>query len=257
MKKIIAILFCCLLGACARQGLSPLPTAEADRDWAEMAKISELAKGPYRLQLSMRFGEEGDTRRVTALLWGNDQADLRLDVMAGVGATIAKIADTDTEFLAYLPREHKAYVHQGAGKPLLKVGVPVPFGLAELAALLNGRYTAVFGSEPVAALGNADGNSLYELQGPLAGTLVVGAQGQPLSWTQAKGGWKLDFGFADEKPGLPVSLKLNNLNGRKAIILVKEREAPAKPFSKAQLTLELPQGTARLPLSEFRTAGKG
>ena len=100
MKKIIV--FCCLalLCACARQPVletSPENRAVLEQRWQKFAAIGAVDKldkaEPYRLQLSLRFGTEGDTRRVTALFWGNSQRQLRLDVMAGVGTTVAKILE--------------------------------------------------------------------------------------------------------------------------------------------------------------------
>lgn len=257
MKKLFLLLVCVFLSACAKHSPS-LPTdVEAGKPWKEMTRLSNADQVPYRLQISMRFGDDGDTRRVTGLLWGNNQNILRLDVMAGVGATIAKIADAPTEFLAYLPRENRAYEHEGTNKPLLKVGVPVPFGLKELAALLNGHFTSVFGTQPE-SMQTLDGDEmLYKLGAPLEGSLTVDEQGQPLVWTQASGGWTLKFAYTEEHPGLPKSLRLNNLNGKKAIILVKERENPDAPFTHTQMSLELPKGTTILPLSEFKTGAKG
>ena len=90
MKKLV--IFCCLalLCACARQPVletSPENRAVLEQRWQKFAAVSSADKSePYRLQLSLRFGTEGDTRRVTALFWGNSERQLRLDVMAGVGA---------------------------------------------------------------------------------------------------------------------------------------------------------------------------
>ena len=77
MKKLV--IFCCLalLCACARQPVletSPENRAVLEQRWQKFAAVSSADKSePYRLQLSLRFGTEGDTRRVTALFWGNSQ----------------------------------------------------------------------------------------------------------------------------------------------------------------------------------------
>lgn len=253
MKKFILLLLAATLAACARAPLAPVSEGESARAWQEMQAASDSVKGPYRLQLSMRFGEEGDTRRVTGILWGNGDDALRLDVMAGVGATIAKIAEAGDDFLVYLPRENKAYFHQGANRPLLKVGVPVPFDLAQLADLLTGRFASVFGKEPAGGEALADGGAIYELEGALAGELRLNQRGYPVSWKQRSGGWQLDLGYDDEAPGLPDSLKLANINGKRAIVLVKEREATAAPFAPSQLELAIPAEVTPLPLEQFKT----
>ena len=136
MKKIIV--FCCLvlLCACARQPVlqtSPENRAVLEQRWQKFAALGAAEKSkPYRLQLSLRFGTEGDTRRVTALFWGNSQRQLRLDVMAGVGTTVAKILEDGQHFLVYSPSENKAYFYQGATKPLLQnvEGMYLSYGIA-------------------------------------------------------------------------------------------------------------------------------
>ena len=70
------------LTACAKQpSLEMTPEAQArlEERWQKFAaRGQDAAMAPYRLQMSLRFGTEGDTRRVTALFWGNSQRRLRL-----------------------------------------------------------------------------------------------------------------------------------------------------------------------------------
>ncbi len=251
MKKLFLLALAVMLCSCARPAPQPAKSPEAMHAWEKMQDYSRSQTQPYRLSLSMRFGEEGDTRRVTGLLWGNGEEAFRLDVMAGVGAMVAMISETGEKFVVYAPRENKAYFHNGDARPLLKIGVPAPFNLAQLAGLLTGRYAEVFGSEPASAR-LADGNSSYSLEGPLAGELEVAANGAPLAWRQQHGGWTLAAAYSEESPLLPKSLKLHNANGKMAIILVKEREIPKTAFDARQLSLTLPQGAPLLPLSQFK-----
>ena len=208
---------------------------------------------PYRMQMSLRFGTEGDTRRVTAIFWGNSARELRLDVMAGVGVTVAKILEDGQHFLVYSPRENKAYFHQGANKPLLRVGVPIPFNLEHLADLLNGRYAQTFGSEYGKAFLANNGTACYDLQGQLGGRLALDAQGLPVSWQeQPEGqGWRMDIVYGDEAIPLPHRLNLVHSNGKRAVVLVKEREKPAALFTRDQLALPIPTTAPLLPLSQY------
>ena len=138
MKKILCLIVLMFMAsACARQPSTVPPADSADRWQAFVARSGAVKEAPYLLNASLRFGTEGDTRRVTALLWGNDSRSLRMDVMAGIGAVVAKIWESGDEFLVYSPTENRAFFHQGSNKPLLRVGVPVPFALDELAALLS------------------------------------------------------------------------------------------------------------------------
>lgn len=248
MKKILlAALVCVALCACARTGQIPSETGNAAQIWQKML-AANAEDGPYRLQFSLRFGEEGNTRRVTGLLWGNDDSSLRMDIMAGVGAVLAMMADSPDRFLLYAPREHKAYEHNGPEKPLLKVGMPLPFNMAQLAALLNGHYAAVFGIKPESSE-ERDGNYLYQLDTPPGGQLALNADGCPESWKQTGDGWVLEIAYDDSK--LPRQLKLSSGN-RRAIIVVKERERPAQPFDNARMALEIPANTPVLPLSSYK-----
>lgn len=250
MKKAVIIFMAILLCACARQGVvtPPPESGQAEKRWEMLAQKDQPAR-PYRAQFSMRFGGEGDTRRVTGILWGNGEQNLRMDIMAGVGAVIAKIADNGDHFLLFAPRENKAYFHDGANKPLLKIGVPLPFDLGSLAALLNGHYNAVFGTEYNNASEGRDGNIDYALEGSPGGTLTLAPDGLPIAWSQDNGAWKMDIAYEGE---LPRSLKLAGKNGKKAIVLVKEREFPANPFTEGQMTLELPPSAQKLPLSKYK-----
>ena len=260
MKKLV--LLCCFLLACAcakqPSSLDSGPEAQArlESRWQKFTAVSEAApRAPYRLQMSLRFGAEGDTRRVTALFWGNSERRLRLDVMAGVGAVIAKILEDGQHFLVYSPSENKAYFYQGAAKPLLKVGVPVPFDLEHLAALLNGRYAAVFGDEHSAAAELPDGLARYELCGKPGGSVTLNAEGLPVAWREAPQGgkgWSMDIAYDDAVPPLPRRLTLTHSNGKRAILLVKEREKPAGAFTTEQMSLTLPEGAPLLPLSQYR-----
>lgn len=241
------------LGACARQPGAPTLPEEDSRAaaiWNSMRADSlEAGDTPYRIRLSMRFGQEGDTRRVTGILWGNDTKRLRLDVLAGVGATIGKISENGDSFLLYAPRDNKAYYHNGSNKPLLKVGVPLPFNLSQLAALLNGHYASVFGDSYSSAAMSGD-SAKFELAGGPRGILTLNGSGLPLAWKQ-KNGWDLNIAYEEGQPPLPESLKLATPDGKRAIVLVKERERP-QPFDSAQMDLVIPPGTKELPLSKYR-----
>ena len=213
----------------------------------------DAAPTPYRLHMSLRFGTEGDTRRVTALFWGNGRRQMRLDVMAGVGATVAKILEDGQHFLIYSPGENKAYFYQGAAKPLLQVGVPLPFGLENLADLLNGRYARAFGSEYLNASMGADGTASYALDGGRGGSLTLDARGLPTHWVEHPGGkgWRMELLYSEDGTPQVRRLNLEHSNGKRAVLLVKEREAPVS-FSEEQMSLSIPDSAPLLPLAQFK-----
>ncbi len=243
---VLLALILCLLQLCACAGRSvPVDPAQADALWQRHVEVSERAPAPFRDDMSLRFGTEGNTRRVTALLWGNGDHTLRLDVRAGVGATLAMVRQEDSHFLLYLPMEQKALFHEGPTSPLLKVGVPLPFDLFRLEALVHGRYNAVFGTRYTEARTDRQGTA-FELSEGLGGTLVLSDAGQPVSWKGQE--WTMSLGLDDE--GHVRRVDLVNSRGEKAIVLVRSSERPGA-FTAAQMDLVLPEGTAILALEDY------
>lgn len=253
MKKYLVSFLLAFVCACApKTALVPQEdTGNLEKIWNSMLETASNKEKPYRMQLSLRFGQEGDTRRVTAILWGNGDESMRLDVMAGVGVTIGKVMENGKRFLIYTPREGKAYFQDGAARPLLKIGVPLPFNLSQLGDLLNGNYVDVFGSKYINGSITADGMATYALDGPVAGTLLLNAEGRPESWMQPRG-WKMLITYEEPASTLPHSLKLSNPDGKMAILLVKERDNPSQPFTDKQMELLLPANTPLLPLSKYK-----
>ena len=251
MRKIhllAMVILSLLLCSCAGRTLQPADPAAAQNRWQAFTQQSNIKSAPFRDSLSMRFGKEGDTRRVTALIWGNGDKTLRLDVLAGVGAVVANIAQKDNHFFIYTPMQRKAYFHEGASSPLLKVGVPLPFDLFSLEALLNGRYTDVFGKEFVRAAQQGD-SIIYTLGAGSGGELTLGPDARPAVWKDEN--WKLLFTL--DGTGLLHRLDLSNNKGGKGIVIVKERDHTS-PFGENQMKIQIPEGTKLLPLERFQQA---
>lgn len=249
-----------LAGGCASKSpkgaVAPSEKASSTMDaYKAYCAATERGTGPFRLETSLRYNAGDDGHRVLALIWGNGGTPLRLDIMAGIGATVAKIRETEDTFLAYSPNEQKAYHHYGDGKALFSFGVPVPFSVSDLTAMLDGRFGSVFGLRTtgeatlVPEMGIA-----YTLEGRRpGGSLVISDAGLPVRWTDGTPeGWTLDVTFAEDDATttapLPRKLVFHHGKGYNAIILVKERVRLDTPFSPEQLGLELPEGTTVLPL---------
>jgi len=255
---LASVLF--LLNACAaRQKAEPLEAATAKNIWKDYlqyaAKSAEEHGKPSRVQASLRFGSSDDGRRVIVLLWENGGGPIRLDVRAGVGVSAAKILQTDSRFLVYSMQENRAYYHDGPQQSLLAYGLPLPFGLRDLAALLAGDYGAVFGLEPPQDPQSAQaGGMRFTLpkKGGPGGVLELDSQGLPRSWKAEKGGWRLAFTYDDDKAlPRPEQIEARHENGNYAILLVKERHRPDRPFTPEQLELKLPPGTPLLPMRQM------
>lgn len=260
LGQYLCLALCLLwLGACAKQ--IPLPSTSEDPAaaaalWQRFEAASASPARPFRVQMSLRYGPEGDSRRVVALLWGNDPRQLRLDVMAGVGVTVANIAEEGDHFLLYDPGQNKAYFHQGTQKPLLVMGVPVPLGIADLSDLLQGRYAAVFGNQYSVAHSSptAVGSMVYTLEHKrLHGQLFIDDRGLPVEWREdGAQGWRMRLAYSDDQPPLPRRIEIDQpgagSQNKKALILVKERAFPDKAFTPENLKLILPEDTPVQPL---------
>lgn len=298
------ILCCLALSACTagRQGPSvvapgPVSDEQAASVWAAYnayAAAREAEGGPYRIGVSMRIGQEGDTRRVTGVVWSNGEAPralqapsasgtsgasgtygaagaygadtafsgpVRLDVMAGFGTVVARLREAPGEFMAFSPRENKALTYTGRGRVRLNMGLPAPFGLRDLSALLRGRFHEVFGRAGNGrALGVREGNVAYALEGSeRAGTLELRPDGLPVRWREhGEQGWSMELDYAEDSAGgegvapLPRTLRLVDTQGRSAVVLVKNREKPAQRFTADQLALKLPAGVRIEPVREGR-----
>lgn len=262
---VLTALCVSLLTACGKQTplsdpalpLGEAATARATALWGDYTALSNPQARPFRVQMSLRYGPEGDSRRVVALLWGNTTKQLRLDVMAGVGVTVANISEQEQHFLLYDPGQQKAYFHQGSQKPLLVMGVPVPLGLGDLSALLQGQYSHVFGtSYSQAQLSSLKhGDMAYRLDdAKLKGVLTLNAQGRPVLWQEnGTKGWVMDIAYTEDSPPLPRRIEINHPNGKRAIILVKERDFPPQAFTDENLRLILPEDT---PVQALKSASK-
>lgn len=240
--------------------------------------------GPFRDDLSLRFGTEGNTRRVTALFWGNGARDLRLDVRAGVGATVAMVRQREEHFLIYAPMEGRAFFHEGAASPLLKMGVPLPLDLPRLEALVHNRFADVFGTvrdgtaravrtgDGVAfvlakgngAEGDAGGRSEAADSGEatgagrgMGGTLVLDGAGVPRSWSDAH--WTMVLGYDDA--GLVDRVDLTRRDAAvgdadMAVLLVKKRADNVARFDDAAMELEIPASATLDPLDRMTRRGR-
>ncbi len=247
-----------MLCACAKSlppVSTPPPSQDTDTVWQSYARSGAEPLSPFRTNMSLRYGEKGNTERVTGLLWGNTAKELRLDLTTGVGITVAKVWENDEQFLIYIPSEDIAYYHEGRQKPFFKVGVPIPLNTATLAYLLQGKYSTVFGTQYSSANTNTQNTHIqYTLtDNTMAGTLELTPLGLPIRWTEAqKNGWQLDFTYQDNTT-LPHKLTMTHIGTKKqAIVFVKSQNNLNTPFTQEQMQLILPHGTQLLPLETLR-----
>jgi outer membrane biogenesis lipoprotein LolB len=259
LYALTALLLCCaavyLSGCTAVRMPGPADPAEAARRWQRFLAQSSVRQqnaGPFSLTASLRYRNQDSGHRVTMRMWGNGPAPLRLDVEAGVGALIAQIREEKGLFVAYSPREATALVHEGDGSPALALGIPVPFTIQDMAALLQGRFGKFFAAGYDRTEVVADGTIAYSLpsQAGGAGTLLLDALARPVRWTGASG-WHVAFSRYENTPdALPERIDMIISDTRQATIFVKSRQKHAAAYTPAELALTLPPDTHIRPVRQ-------
>ena len=231
--------------------------------FATLAATAEVMSGPFRISANLRYTDpNGESGRVSALLWGNGSSDtpypLRLDLTAGVGTVISKIREDSTSLLAYTPSENTAYIQEGARRNLASLGVPVPMTLGELTLLLSGRAGQLFlpaGAQAIALPPyhglTAESVSFALPSAQLPGILELSSLGIPVSWKEAREkGWVMVMEPSEANPLQPRRLKISHPSGYSAIIVVNDISRVSPPYNAAQMTLVLPPGTKQEALQD-------
>lgn len=250
MKQLLLIILLFSLAACARPPQTEPPT-DAGMAWERMQQLSEDASNkPFRIQFSLRFGPEGNTRRVTGVMWGNNQTLVRVDLQAGIGVLAARALETRDGLVLYSPQDDKAWVREASSAPVILGGAPLPMGLGQLSELLTGHFNSVFGQTYRNSKFSGSA-TVFELLEPPGGELSLAANGTPVRWAR-QDGWNMAITYDEKDPALPHRLTFAAPPDNQGILLIRELAHPEQSFPSDQLTLELPAGTTVLPLKEQR-----
>ena len=259
-------------------------TAAAQAVWERYLNIANgLAPAPFRLEGSLRYNDpDNNGHRVSFYLWSSGEYPYRMDAMAGFGSTVLSVRESSGEFLAYTPKNKKAFSHKGRQMPrfvLPGLGLPLPVTIANLAELLEGRYVNLFGLEyahaqpaTVQEFPSLEkefvGYAFSLTSGPLYGVLVLDKAGRPRLWQeQGAAGWSMQMEYEATPPNLPNlagtsilagqpealirKLSINHNKNYNAVLLVKGRENPKLGFTDSQLAILVPEGTEMLPVKQL------
>ena len=256
-----------MLTACAR----PVDTVRIPADplaakdtWTRFMTVSErteASSGPFRLNATLYYSGNEESQRVLVYFWGNgdkkETLPLRMDILMNQGSVMAAIREDSRGLFIYVP--HDKTLYHARDNNLLDFDVPVPFSLADLAALATGRSAAIFAPSDNTAeslFDNAsqgdDGTIVYTVaNAPLAGNVSIDANGLLRAWTDGKG-WNLQIEYwPDSTRPTPRKLLIKHAEGRQATLIVRTLDH-TEPFTPKQLQLTVPQGTLVTPLERSR-----
>lgn len=262
---IVALLGLTLLGGCASHTpqvpsheLTPSQQTAAAGLWQQYLDICDRRKvdAPFRLSAALRYSTPESGHRIVLRAWGNGKTPVRMDIEAGIGKTLALIRQDAHSFTAYDPRNAKAYVNNNSSNALLRLGLPIPFGINDLGDLLAGRFTSVFPPKYIAVALVPEGGFAYTLAPDAAhgwnnSTLTLNMLGQPQQWSISgkNGRMSITFNRYDAPAeSLPGKYTIESGDESSAVLIIKERVRPEKAFTEAQLRLDIPQGTTIRPL---------
>lgn len=251
--------------------------AEVDEElgqvsWANMQDLSVKGlkgAGPYNASLSFRLKTPSEGFMLGAYVWSNGRArshhPLRLDLQSSVGSTVAKIKEEDDHFLLYDLKNNAAVISKNPQEALATIGLPLPFSLADISLLLNGRYLDFFtggdNTRPELSATTEEQRSVFKLaSGPRKGWLTLNSRGYPVEWRSddEKKGWSMEIAYQDVAalvanvtplPG-PSRLNLSHPDGYAISINVKSLKKFPTPFTPAQLELLIPSSAEVREISE-------
>ncbi|MGE4298671.1 MAG: hypothetical protein AB7E47_11630 [Desulfovibrionaceae bacterium] len=255
------LLLAALAGGCARPVQppgEPVDMAAAHAAWNTFRRMAENATVQgFALTASCNYAGKAQSRRVVLRLWGGTDLPLRLDLRAGIGATVALFEETGSGFTAYVPDRSIAYLAPDSRAGLGAFGLRLPFGLPVLARLATGGLWEAHGPENMPLLPAAFAGTrlvpgqgfAYDLGNTAPVSLVVlDFEGRPLRWEgPASHRWTLEF-FGHNTVGEgrffpPDRMTLTMPSGDKALLAVKELALRATPWPDEALALPLPPGT--------------
>lgn len=261
---LLVVLLC---ASCARAPVTsrvPEDPEVGERLWKRFTTIAaraENASSPFRLNATLYYSGKDESQRVSLYFWGNGAKTapypLRLDVLMGPGSVIASMREETRGLFIYAPRD--ATVYHAYDDGLRAFGMPLPFTLETLAALVTGTFARAFSpdSPDTPPAFKAEGGAVVYMidNAPLAGFLTLSDMGLPVAWEDGtENGWRLAVEYWPESTrATPRKLHVEQAGEkREATLLVRELTLLRTPFTEKQLELAVPPNTPLAPLNGAR-----
>ena len=241
-----------VMAGCAGGPHPSAPTAgEAkavyDTFWASQRSASAPVVA-YSLTGSMSFAAKNKSGRLNFRFYGNMANPSRLDLSTTMGGAYAGLREDATEFTAYVPSKSALYRHPDTRQGAAKLGIPMPFTLREMAALLAGRFGELAPSTFASAKKVAEGYQ-YSFSGdPRLSSLTLDFQGKPRHLTgRGVEPWRVDFENDEPVPGgsqvIARKVTLTTPGGASLVLRVKSVQLRSEPYPATDLELSVPPQT--------------
>lgn len=226
--------------------------------------------------LAWRTGTK--SARLILDLWGDFDGPLRMDVWSSVGGNLCHFMQDAAGLVAYYPAQSRAYAHSDPVLGARRLGMPFPFALDDLAALLVGRYDRMIPETYTSSEPGPGGGWIFRFDGAAGGARVMAlalddaarplylegelilpeVDGGAVHPAGTGGVWRIAFTHyrtvgsladADEAlPMLPDRLTVTMPGGTMGVLRIKTRRLQAEPWSDSAMRLTLPAGTTVLEL---------
>ncbi len=242
----LAVLAAALSGCGA---MRPAPPAADEASAVYKTFLANQAKNDpapaFSLSGSLSFSKGSKSGRLNYRFYGNFANPVRLDLTTAMGGAYAHLREDGQEFAAFVPGRNVVYLHNDAKAGASRLGIPLPFTMRELAAVVSGRFGELAPGRYASAKKVANGYEYAFSGDPRLSSLTLDFEGRPrhLTGTGVEP-WRVEFTDDEPTPGLaaPVARKLvlTTPGGSSLTLRVKSLQARQTAYPAADLELPVP-----------------
>jgi outer membrane biogenesis lipoprotein LolB len=237
-----------LAAGCAAPRPAAPPSADEARAVYKTFLANQAKNDPapaFSLAGSLSFARGSKSGRLNYRFYGNLKNPVRLDLTTPMGGAYAHLREDGQEFAAYVPGRNTVYRHADAKVGASRLGMPLPFTLRELAAIVSGRFGELAPAEYTSAKKTAGGYEYAFSGDPRLSSLTLDFEGKPRHLTgRGVEPWRVVFEEDEPAPGLaaPVARKLTltTPGGASLTLRVKSLQSRPTPYPAADLELPVP-----------------
>uniref|UniRef100_A0A7C4EJD6 DUF4292 domain-containing protein n=1 Tax=Fundidesulfovibrio putealis TaxID=270496 RepID=A0A7C4EJD6_9BACT len=250
----LLLILACL--ACACQPKHPRvgeDKGQPEALWSAFLAQAVEPPASFTLSASLSLQSPQRSARLLARFWGNLDRPLRLDLSTGMGQIFAMWREDAQGWLAVYPHANQVFTHPDTRQGLSRLGMPLPFGLRDLAGLCAGRLPAMVPAKYASVKKTPKGFQYSLAQPSPIAALTLDTEGKPIHLTgRGVEPWSVELDdFAPAQPGGPPlaqRVSLTTPGGIQAVLRVKKIELGAQPMDPKTLELAVPPQARRIPL---------